>query len=324
MISLLEPEYGLHTENKYFFLINAIGNRVKYGSYFEKKYTYSEFVDMMKGLGEKHKSVVLNEEGNASGGHKIYSLSIGNPSNPGILIYSNAHGNEWENSYGTYSFMKYIAEHKDQNIIDLDNYFLKVIPIINPYGYEHMTRQNKNLVDLNRNGDYYWYQYEGADPKRYKPRAYDWKGTSPFSEPETQTLKQVVEKGNYIALLDLHGNPSGTGYNKWMGVGANTRPDAFMKGELFKETFNNNIRGRYILKQKYEKEPEPIIIERILKSSQSPNLYNTISRDKYGYIVEILCGYGSTEFIVMQDDIVGELCAAFCGVFAVIHPSEEK
>ncbi len=316
LISLQEPEYGLNTENKYFFMVNAIGNRVKYGEYYPEKHKYAEFVDLLKDLGEKYPSIKIEEEGEATGEFKIYSMSMGNPSNPGILIYSNVHGNEWENSYGTYVFIKYLAEHKDQNIIDLDKYFLKVVPIVNPFGHEHMTRQNKNLVDLNRNGDYFWDKYIGADPGNYKPGAYDWKGTYPFSEPESKIYKNISESGNFLALLDLHGNPSGTGFNKWMGVAANTKPDAFEKGVLFKEAFNNSIRGRYILMQKKEKKPELMTIEKIRKSKLSPNLYNTISNDRYGYIVELLCGYGSTGFIVMQDDIVCELCEAFCKVFA--------
>jgi hypothetical protein len=215
------------------------------------------------------------------------------------------------------TFVKYLAEHKDQDIIDLNKYFLKVIPILNPYGHENMTRQNGNLVDLNRNGDYAWDKFIGEDPKNYKPGAYDWKGASPFSEPESRTLKKAAESGNYIAFLDVHGNPSGTGYNKWMGVAANTKPDAEEKGKIFQKTFNNSIGGRYILRQTKEKYPKPMIIESISRENSSPNLYNTIAKDKYGYIVEFLCGYGnSTGFIVMQDDIITELCAAFCMTFA--------
>lgn len=315
MISLKEPEYGAGSENKYLFMINALGNGVRYGEYYPEKYHYADFVSIMKEVVKKYPSVSLNEEGEATGGYKIYSLSMGNPANPCILVYSCAHGNEWENCYGVLTFIKHLAEDPDQDIINLNKYYLKVIPILNPFGYENMTRQNGNKVDLNRNGDFNWHEYTGVDTINYKPGAYDWKGSSPFSEPESQTLRKVVESADTYALVDIHGNPSGTGYNKWMGVAAGARPEALEKAGILKEEFNNNIRGRYVLRQKYEKVPKHIVIETIQKKGSDPNLYNTLAEDRYGYIVEFLCGYSSTPFIVMQTDIVCEFCAAFCRIF---------
>jgi len=316
MLSLPEPQYSLDSENKYLFMVNAIGNSVKYGRYFPKRLKHEEFVSMLKELESEYSSVRLVNEGEAASGYEIYSLNMGNPDKPGIFIYSCTHGNEWENAYGTYNFVRYLAEHKDQDIIDMDKYCLKVIPILNPSGYDKNTRQNANLVDLNRNGDFNWEKFVGEDPENYKPGAYDWKGTAPFSEPESRTLKKAAESGNYIAFLDIHGNPSGTGFNKWMGVAANTRSDAGQKAELFQKTFNDSVKGRYILRQSREKFPKLMVIESISNRSNDPNLYNTIARGEYGYIVELLCGYGSsTGFIVMQDDLATELCIAFCRTF---------
>jgi hypothetical protein len=317
MLSLNEPKVYAGTENKYLFLVNAIGNRVRFGRWFPGKLKYPEFIGMLKELVQKYPSVRLTEEGDATGGNKIYSLSMGNPSNPGILIYSNTHGNEWENSYGTFSFVQYLAEHPDQQIIDLHKYYLKVIPLLNPFGYEHMTRQNGNKVDLNRNGDNRWDRFIGQDPANYAVGVYDWKGTSPFSEPEAHTLQKAAESVNYIAFLDVHGNPSGTGFNKSLSVAAvDAKPDAFEKGQLFEKNFNTAIDGRYILQQTHEKIGKPMLIDYISKDSSTPLLYLTLSKGKYGYLVELFCGYNSTEFIVMQDDLVTELCVAFCKTFA--------
>jgi hypothetical protein len=315
MLSLREPKVYAGTENKYLFLVNAIGNSLRFGRYFLGKLKYPEFVDMLKEFVKKYPSVCLKEEGDASGGNKIYSLSMGKPSNPGIFIYSNTHGNEWENSYGTFSFVQYLAEHPDQQIIDLNKYCLKVIPLLNPYGYEHMTRQNGNKVDLNRNGDNRWEKFIGQDPANYAMGVYDWKGTAPFSEPEAQTLLKAAESANFIAFLDIHGNPSGTGFNKSLSVSGTAKPDAFEKGQHFEKTFNDALTGRYILQQTHEKVVKPMLIDYIGKDGNTPLLYLTLSKDKYGYLVELLCGYSSTEFIVMQDDIVTELCVAFCKTF---------
>lgn len=316
MLSLKEPKVYAGTENKYLFMVNAIGNRVRFGQYFPAKLRYPEFVGMLKEFVKKYPSVKLTEEGDATGDYKIYSLSMGNPSNPGIFIYSNTHGNEWENSYGTFSFVEYLAEHPDQQIIDLKKYYLKVIPLLNPYGHEHMTRQNGNKVDLNRNGDNGWGKFIGQDPKNYGVGVYDWKGIAPFSEPEAQTLRTSAESGNYIAFLDVHGNPSGTGFNKSLSVSGTSKSDAFERGQQFEKTFNDAINGRYILQQTHEKVVKPMLIDYISKDANTPLLYLTLSKDKFGYLVELLCGYNSMEFIVMQDDLVCELCTAFCKTFA--------
>lgn len=315
MLSLKEPKVYADTENKYLFLVNAVGNRVRFGRYFPEKLKYPEFVGMLKKLVQNYPSVQLTEEGDATGGNKIFSLSMGNPSNPGIFIYSNTHGNEWENSYGTFTFVQYLASHPDQQIIDLQKYYLKVIPLLNPYGYEHMTRQNGNKVDLNRNGDNKWDKFIGQDPSNYKVGVYDWKGTASFSEPEAQTLRKAAESGNYIAILDIHGNPSGTGFNKSISVSGTAKPDAFEKGKLFEKNFNSTLTGRYILQQTHEKVVKPFLIDYISKDENNPLLYLSLSKGKYGYLVELLCGYNSTQFIVMQDDLACELCGAFCKTF---------
>jgi len=315
ILSLQEPKVYAGTENKYLFMVNAIGNGIRFGQYFPSKLKYPEFVTLLKDLVQKYSSIKLQEEGDATGGNKIYSLSMGDPSNPGILIYSNTHGNEWENSYGTLTFVQYLAEHPDQNIIDFKKYYLKVIPLLNPFGYENMTRQNGNKVDLNRNGDNRWNEFKGQDPANYKVGEYDWKGAEPFSEPEARTLRETADQGNYIAFLDIHGNPSGTGFNKSLSVAGGAKTDAWEKGQLFEKSFNEAISGRYILQQTHEKVVKSMNIDYISKDEKSPLLYLTLSKDKYGYLVELLCGYNTTEFIVMQDDMVTELCVAFCRTF---------
>jgi hypothetical protein len=314
LLSMQEPKVYADTENKYLFLVNAIGNGVKYGRWFPEKVKYPEFVSMLKDLVKKYPSITLTEEGDATGGNKIYSLSMGNPSNPGIFIYSNTHGNEWENSYGTLNFVQYLAEHPDQNIIDFNKYFLKVIPLLNPYGHEHMTRQNGNLVDLNRNGDNNWEKFSGEQP--YKPGSYDWKGTAPFSEPEAQTLRKAAESANYIAFLDIHGNPSGTGFNKSLSISGTGKPDSQEKGQQFEKYFNEALIGRYILQQTHEKTIKSFLIDYVSTDTKNPLLYVHISNDKYGFLVELLCGYNGTGFMPMQTDIVGEMCTAFCKTFA--------
>ncbi len=312
IISMQAPAYPNGTENKYLFLVNTMGNAVEYGSFYTR-HSYNSLVNFIRGIADAYPTKLeVIDEGPASGGFNIYSINTGNSSGQGILIYAVSHGNEWENAYGVINFIKYIAEHPEKNIIDLDKYYLKVIPVLNPSGFESETRQNINLVDLNRNGDYYWNSYPTGAPGNY-----DYKGTAPFSEPETQILKNILENGNYNAFLDIHGNPSGTGYNKCMEVGSSPRVDAIQKGKQFRDFFNESINGRYVIKLSKESVVKPFVIENIYNPDTRPTLINSLSNScsNYGYLVELICGYGSNSFSVMLTDIATELCVAFCKTF---------
>ena len=61
-------------------------------------------------------------------------------------------------------------------------------------------RENVNNVDLNRNFDYNWKAGKGTDPDKS-----NFKGKSPFSEKESQNMRNLVQRiDNLTAHLDLH------------------------------------------------------------------------------------------------------------------------
>jgi len=70
-----------------------------------------------------------------------------------ILAWSQMHGNESTTTKAIFDFLKFIQQ-KDifqEEIRDfLNNNTLYVIPVLNPDGAELYTRENSNLVDLNR------------------------------------------------------------------------------------------------------------------------------------------------------------------------------
>jgi hypothetical protein len=87
-----------------------------------------------------------------------------------------------------------------------------VIPMVNPWGVSQATRtrQNANGVDLNRNWNYKWADFTtGAGA----PFGYDYKGTAPFSEVESQLFRDlvVVSYPGTHAVIDAHSHVGGTG-----------------------------------------------------------------------------------------------------------------
>lgn len=138
---------------------------------------------------------------------------------------------------------------KDENITKFVNENeIYIVPALNPDGYSIVTQgiceiwrknkrdNNKNGVfdykcvregrgdgvDLNRNYDYLW-QNAGSplDTSEY------YRGPYPFSEPETQSIRSLCERENFVMAITYHSARTGMGeviYYPWRD-GAKLCPD---------------------------------------------------------------------------------------------------
>lgn len=107
-----------------------------------------------------------------------------------VIIQAGIHGGERLGIYTLYRFLYHLVN--DWNKYSQLSYVrnkvrLIIIPCANPWGQCELKRQNFNGVDLNRNFDYLWDEFTSSDPEYYK-------GTSPFSEVETQYIKSIMEE----------------------------------------------------------------------------------------------------------------------------------
>lgn len=87
-------------------------------------------------------------------------------------------------------------------------YELWLIPVLNIWGYEHNRRKNGDRpgVDLNRNFDFRWDRC--GTPDCLEPTASRYRGPTPFSEPETQAIRDLALEVRPLFGLDYHqGNP---------------------------------------------------------------------------------------------------------------------
>lgn len=141
----------------------------------------------------------------------LYGVKIETqPNRPWFFVQSAIHGqHEWTSAYWCVKFMRHIinpsqspSPHIYRWLRNQWNWYF--IPVVNPWGYENgpseqgstdksETRYNANSVDLNRNFDADWEEYESTR-----------KGSSPFSEPETQAVRDAVLSVKPLVFLDWH------------------------------------------------------------------------------------------------------------------------
>ncbi len=164
---------------------------------------------------------------NSIEGRPLYFVKISkDPNNiqPVPKVFYNAliHAREPESMEQLFFYMWYLLENYGTNeevTYLVDNLELYFLPVVNPDGYEYnhttnpsgggMFRKNRRNngdgsfgVDLNRNFGYQWgYDNTGSSPYTYDET---YRGTGPFSEPETQIIRDLCNEVNFKETLNYH------------------------------------------------------------------------------------------------------------------------
>lgn len=155
-------------------------------------------------------------------GEDIYMVRltspVGNPDyKPVIFFNSLVHAREPGGNSVLIDFAMWLTDNYDGGDTRaawiLDNTTLYFVPVANPDGYAYNLpgggyhRKNMNYtlgngVDLNRNWGYQWgYDNYGSSPD---PNDETYRGTAPFSEPETQVLSNFITSVAPIAAMNYH------------------------------------------------------------------------------------------------------------------------
>lgn len=134
---------------------------------------------------------------------KQYSSDLKTGIRPKILVIACVHGFEKNSIFATYYFLKNLCENWQTMPIDGIRNFVEIrlIPVLNPYGFDNNEYKNGNGVNLNRN--YNVPNWTMVDD----PTSTDYAGVTPFDQPETAIVKTWVEaNADAFICLDLHTN----------------------------------------------------------------------------------------------------------------------
>ncbi len=173
---------------------------------------YGEVVIELNRIASVHLSIAqMVNIGLSVEGRRIYALKVSDnvttdEDEPEALYVSLHHAREHLSTEMALYLAHYFADNYGSlaaptNLVNERE--LWIIPVLNPDGaeydvsdgYYHSWRKNRRLValdvygvDLNRNYDYRW----GQSGSSGDPSAETYRGPSPFSEPETQALRDLI------------------------------------------------------------------------------------------------------------------------------------
>lgn len=188
-------------------------------------HTYAEMIDELKQVVQQYPHIAqLQVIGHSVEDREIYAIKISDYPHleeiyePAVLYVGNIHAREIITPEIILYFLQHLVQRygTDERITRIVNERqLWLVPTLNPDGHVHVEtvdvwwRKNRRLnadssygVDLNRNFSYHW----GVDNIGSSPIPYDdtYRGPQAFSEPESQTIRDLVRTRHFIAAIFYH------------------------------------------------------------------------------------------------------------------------
>lgn len=194
----------------------------------EKFHNYKEMAEALKQLETENPNLAkLVTLGKSLEGREILGLHINSSpealrrhfnNKPGLMITGGHHAREHLSMEMPLMFAQFLMANKTNPEIAklLDTRDIWLVPMVNPDGAEfdistgryQMWRKNRRQnsatsygVDLNRNYPVFW----GGSGSSSNTNSDTYRGTAPFSEPETAALKNFFDKiTNIKIVLNMH------------------------------------------------------------------------------------------------------------------------
>ena len=241
---------------------------------------------------------------------------------PGVLVDGLIHADEWSTTQVAAYFVWRLLTDYDTDATAhwlLNNRRIYVMPMLNPDGYAfdgngeaipgHFWRKNMNNttptdyigVDLNRNCDHYW-DLGISDPgSRY------YRGEAPFSEYETECMRQFMLSNGIDSYLNLH-SYGGALLFPWAHPGDPSPHDSWFRGVAAHMASLTSVAGDEDLHYSYG-QPYEFGINNATGSVMDW-CYAVTGAQAFGFEIDT-CGYGGypiTELIVtINEDVFDAL-----------------
>ncbi len=306
--------------NKYLFLGNVVNNAVRYGRHYPERLSYDGFVDLMFDTVERYPDLHMEDEGRSSDGRPIYSLNVGDESNPTMYFGAAIHGWEWENSYGLLRLAEVLCENPNVEGLNTNELHFKMLPVQNPGGFDRFTRQNSRGVDLNRNFDCNWDAFHYAQDVR-TPWDYNYMGTEPASERETRIIQRLIDRCRPLCVIDFHT----ADYIMMLPHKGDGELLAAIHADI-----RDRLKNRYLTQKPYAGAYQQVNMDRIT-DFRPPEPYCISYAAERGtpaaFLIEMSGNRDDVHALVMNTDTVVEVCLAAvkqCLQTRISRPGHER
>ncbi|MEA3399911.1 MAG: M14 family metallopeptidase [Armatimonadota bacterium] len=296
------PWYGSHgSENKWLFPGNFIGGSVGWGRHYPRRLCYDEFVGLMRRTAEAHEGLEMVAEGPCSDGREMYTLRWGDPGLPTVYLGGALHGWEWENCYGLVRVAELLGSDADLGI-DAAALHWVMMPVQNPYGFDHFVRQNADGVDLNRNFDHGWADYPMPQDVAV-PWDYNYKGTRAASARESRIIQGLIDDLAPIGMIDFHT----AHYILMPAIGA----DEELVGRIH-EDIQQRLKDRFVCQAPYNGDYQQVNMDRISDPVDEPyaTCYAADRGCRAPILIEMSGNRDDVHGLVVVTDTVVEICMA--------------
>lgn len=215
--------------------LRELHNNLQVGATSELYRSYDEMTEDLQRLATNYSQIMsLTSLGKTHEGRDLWLVKISDnvsqeEDEPGVLFMGAHHGNEKPSYEVCLFFIEYLLkEYTNSSLPEVrdavNSTQIYVIPMVNPDGVEAGTRKNRAPnhgsfgrkteitsigVDLNRNYGYRWFRYFLLIPfygraTSFFDRSEAYRGTQPFSENETQAIKQFMQTHEITLSLSYH------------------------------------------------------------------------------------------------------------------------
>src|SRR5699024_9234893 len=111
---------------------------------------YDEIKDKIKNTFKNYRIIGKDHSGN----YDLFLVELGNITKPKIMIVASMHGTEWQGTQYSMSILDMLENdnYPDKEFRDtlMENYHILYIPVVNPWGWDHITSPLAEASDVGR------------------------------------------------------------------------------------------------------------------------------------------------------------------------------
>ena len=198
--------YDPGSKLKWFFIARALDSKAFYGRHVPRRLTVEEYTQQLRDLADQRRARDARGDRQGSAGDPIFGSRWAR-GRAALRLHRRPPRRRGDERLRSPAPGRGALENpaKDARISRLlEEYSVEIIPLLNAWGYAHRKQTNSRDCDLNRNFDYLWEEFTGDGGWRAAIKPEVLRGAAPFSEGESQAVRDRLLAGKVAGYIDFH------------------------------------------------------------------------------------------------------------------------